>query len=358
MANTYWQRHSAYTIEDHWIRPAPGAKLEDYDPWDADRSAAKDENRPHRQLLRLAQQLRPYRRAAKLPLREHKLLSGWLRRNGLLGVLPHETMQYTTAAVWHEWPPQQRRKAGERPTGMRPVQRQVTRSSTGWHSRFRERGPERPLVHALLGKPVPIEALEGVAYRVEALRLTWPKGEFVTEPLGRRFQSFFPAKGAREAQQRDYVPFVRDASWEEYGEHLGVFIDAAYNLAAPLAGLQDWEPDGDWRDRNAIRAIDQINAAAGVVAPRGALMGDGSKALGWTSHSLLGIYALMMLEDISGGQRVMHCPVCGGFFLSAAHQSRFCSSTCRSTHHKREWRKAKAGQVDAPQSQPGDEVGS
>ena len=144
----------------------------------------------------------------------------------------------------------------------------------------------------------------------------------------------------REAQQRDYVPLVRDASWEEYGEYLGVFIDAAHNLAAPLAGLQDWEPDGDWHDRNASRAINQINAAAGVVAPRGALMPDGTKALGWTSHSLLGIYALMMLEDLSGGHRVMHCPVCGGFFLSAAHQSRFCSSTCRSTHHKREWRKA------------------
>ena len=69
MANTYWQRHSAYTIEDHWILPAPDAKLEDYDPLEADRSAPRDEDRPLSQLLRLAQQLRPYRRAAKLPLR-------------------------------------------------------------------------------------------------------------------------------------------------------------------------------------------------------------------------------------------------------------------------------------------------
>jgi ribosomal protein S27AE len=76
--------------------------------------------------------------------------------------------------------------------------------------------------------------------------------------------------------------------------------------------------------------------------------------IGWNSHSLLGTYALMILEGLTGKRRVMHCPECGGFFLSAVHQSRFCSSTCRSTHHKREWRKAK--KQGALQEQTGDEV--
>lgn len=347
LGRALWRRHSAYTISAGMIRPAPGARLETYDPWEADRTAAKDEERPHRALLRLAQQLRPYRRARELPMRERKLLLRWLRRNGLLGILPHEMIQFTTAAIWHEWPLPEMRQEGEPATGMRPLQRQVTRTGTGFSTRFQYRGAERALETARLGQPVAEEDLEGVGYRVETCSLTWPKGEFICEPLGRRFQRFFPASGAREAQRRDYVPSVREAFWEQYGEPLGHFIDTAYELAAPLAGLENWSPDGGFGDRNALRALAQINKAAAVVSPVAGLMADGGKALAWSSPSLLGMFAVMMLEDITGGQRVMHCPVCGGVFLSAAHQAKFCSSTCRATHHKREWRKTQASTAGA-----------
>lgn len=348
LGRSLWRRASGYVVRDGMIRPADGAAFEDYEPWEADRSARRDEERPHRILLRLAQQLRPYRRRRELPGRERQLLESWLRRNGLLGLLPHQTLQFTTAALWHEWPPPEHRDEGEAATGMRPLQRQVTRSATGWKMGYHERGAERGLDETLIGQPVAEEDLEGVGRRVETVYITWPKGELHVEPLGRRFQRFFSAEGAREAHRRDYVPCVRDAFWTDYGEPLGMFIDAAYALAAPLEGLEGWEkPTGDYRDRNAQRAIGQLNDAAGVVSPMGALLKAGGKTMAWTSPSLLGMYAVMMLEDISGGQRALHCPVCGGVFLSSAHQARFCSSTCRSTHHKREWRR-KGDETDAP----------
>ena len=45
---------------------------------------------------------------------------------------------------------------------------------------------------------------------------------------------------------------------------------------------------------------------------------------------------------LPAGQQVLRCPICGGVFLSAAYQARFCSTACRFAHHKREQRKRKA----------------
>jgi hypothetical protein len=326
------------------IRPAPGATLERYEPWQADRAAARDEERPYRELLRLAQQLRPFRRERELPTRERQLLERWLRRNGLLGLLPHETIQYTTAAHWQEWPPPDLRSPGEAPHMMRPAQRKVTRHAGGYVTEYQRRGPERPLDPALVGQPVAEEDLQGVGRAAETLFRKWPSDELVREPLGRRFERFFPASGPREAQRRDYPDPGTDAFWSEYGEPLNGFVSAVTALVDPLEGLEDWEgPTGDYRDDNALRALGQINGAASVVSPAGMLLAEGGKTIAWTSPSLLGLYAVMLLEDITGGQRVMHCPTCGGVFLSGAHQAKFCSSTCRATHHKREWRKARAG---------------
>lgn len=75
LGRSLWRRASAYTIRDNMIRPAEGATFDDYAPWLADRTAKKDEERPYRELLRLAQQLRSYRRRRELPAKERQLLS-------------------------------------------------------------------------------------------------------------------------------------------------------------------------------------------------------------------------------------------------------------------------------------------
>ena len=55
-----WCRASSYEVTADilcLIRPARGATLEPYDPWEADRSARLEEDRPYKQLLRLVQQI-------------------------------------------------------------------------------------------------------------------------------------------------------------------------------------------------------------------------------------------------------------------------------------------------------------
>ena len=79
----------------------------------------------------------------------------------------------------------------------------------------------------------------------------------------------------------------------------------------------------------------------------GALSETDEFFVGWASPSLLGMYALMLLNDLSDGHQVKRCPNCEVFFLAKNPRARYCSSTCRHAQQKREWRKAKAAKQDA-----------
>ena len=79
----------------------------------------------------------------------------------------------------------------------------------------------------------------------------------------------------------------------------------------------------------------------------GALSEDDELIVGWSSPSLLGMYALMLLNDRKAGHEVKRCPNCAVFFLAKNSRARYCSSTCRHAQQKREWRKAKAQRQDA-----------
>ena len=79
-----------------------------------------------------------------------------------------------------------------------------------------------------------------------------------------------------------------------------------------------------------------------VTSLAGWLDDKGKVQLQWSATSLLGCFAIMILQDLAGGQRVMRCPVCSGVFLAKSHQAKFCSKTCRDTYHKREQRRREA----------------
>ena len=116
-----WWRWTRYEIRDGYIRPAPGSRLESYDPrdiWLSTRPPAKSSNQrrsgepPYQSLLRLLGELE-YRRPGDAPLdfkpaqvdlllapltdeSEAKLLE-WCAQYGLLGILLHRTVQITLA---------------------------------------------------------------------------------------------------------------------------------------------------------------------------------------------------------------------------------------------------------------------
>lgn len=342
-----WLRYSAYTVSKTpllMIRPAATATLELYDPWEADRAAQGEEQRPYKQLLRMAQRTNLGAARFDMPKRERQQLEQWVRHNGLLGILPHETLFYRNAPHWHETPIElefsDSKKRGVRK--LTPYQVEVRRVSGDWSLTYHRVGDEHPLRTARRGDPVDPAMLYDSAKAAEVTYRSWPRGDVVRASLGRRFKTFFPARSRQEVEQREYASPASSRFWADYGEPLGLLLRYGWHLANALTAFSVWPPTEPWQERNAILALQQLNDAAIGASLVGRLEENGAVRLEWSGTSLLGCFATMILEDLAGGQRAMRCPVCRGVFLSSAHQAKFCSSTCRYTYHKREQRRRDA----------------
>ena len=84
-----WWRFDRYTVANGWIAPAPGARLERYDPWEAYR-ASRERNEgstPYQTLFTLLQKLN-FDKERRLKPEGERALEQWCGRNGLLGILP------------------------------------------------------------------------------------------------------------------------------------------------------------------------------------------------------------------------------------------------------------------------------
>lgn len=334
IGSDHWLR-CPYLAADHYLRPAPDAEPEFYDPWQADREAASEEERPYKVLLRLVQQIGLIR-GEVLGTRHRKRLEAWLAANGPLGLLPHETLEYRTAARWYPHMVEGA-KEGEL---FAPTQRHVRRTAGGWKTTLKQ-----------VGNATPVEAIEPYGLVDRTLLNRFAEGPYATyrssadgtiasDSLRARFEPYFPHLGPYEASVCDYPLFSEVEFWRSYSEPLYSFLWAVFSLANPLAGfLQEWEGE-EWRVRNAFLALGQINEHAFGCTPIGRLAPANQIELRWSFPSLLAIYAGFILRDLAAGQRVLRCPVCESLFLSGSYQAKFCSSTCRSAHHKRQQRAA------------------
>src|SRR5260370_42632092 len=84
-----WWRFDGYQIRNDAVRPADGASLEPYDPWDDyQRARLHRAEPPYQALLALLDHLPPSPDAA-LSAAERTALVNWCAKNGLLGRLPH-----------------------------------------------------------------------------------------------------------------------------------------------------------------------------------------------------------------------------------------------------------------------------
>ena len=348
-----WWRFSAYTVSNRplpTIHPTATAKLLPYDPWEADRAARSEDKRPYKQLLRLAQQADFSATRFDVPRRQRQRLEQWVHHNGLLGILPHETLEYRTAPHWHETPIEEELAAPAK-RGVRhlaPFQLQVRRAAGGWRVTYHCVGAEQPLRTARRGEPVDPAFVNRSAVPAATTFRTWPGGELEQQPLGRRFQTFFGGDSLRAVDEREYSSPSKVAFWKDYGEPVGLLLRYGRQLANALAAFEVSPRTEPWQEFNAMGALGQINDAAFAASLAGWLDDAGVVRLEWSATSLLGCFAIMMLQDLAGGQRAMRCPVCGGIFLSSAHQAKFCSTTCRYTHHKREQRRRDAEEGGTP----------
>lgn len=333
-----WVRASEYVIAGGRISADPQSNFEAYDPYEADRQAGSEEERPYKALLRLVQRINLDRRG--LGKREQDELSRWLAQNGLLGMLPHETLAFSTWPRWEAPPPELR--PGEGPPLYGAYQRCVRRAAAGWRTHMQLVGPELPEGSVEPGAEVPAELLSEELRPIEATYRRWPNGELESKPLS-SWSTYFPDLSPHQLERAEHASFWGESFWMHYSEPLSIFLAPMKRLALLLAIFERGRPsEGKRVRRSAAAALAQINDAAFGSHLAAYLDLEGKIAIGWAAPSLFGAFATLLLKDLAAGQQVLRCPICGGVFLSAAYQARFCSTACRFAHHKREQRKRKA----------------
>lgn len=308
-----WWRFSAYRIRQGRICPAPGAELQEYDPWPAAKPRAKRDVRPYTMLFALLDKIdRDKRNAASqglAPASQAALLE-WCRQHGLLGILRQRVAFYAipVGEVGERW---------------------YTPHPAGWSHRLtagRSGGRARVLIQNL------------------------KDGAFTEEPLWGETCSRFLSlpKRIRQRYPRAFAKPDTEDFWRCYGEPLEDFLGAARLLRDAVRNLDTARKDTTRRAPHVLDAntegvrswgLDVLNRLVGSVGV--ALRWDQADlryVLGWTTRSLLATLAMLALQDMAGGQHLGKCEVCEKFFIATDLKARFCSSRCYATSTKRRTR--------------------
>jgi hypothetical protein len=341
-----WLRSKGYRLEAGTIRLAPDAELELYDPWQEWASAA-DEERPYKRLLRLVQQLNPPRFNLPLPRRKQALLERWVQKNGLLGILPHETLEATMAPRWVDerqfMPVYEPSTPGVRSFVAAQRQRRWLPQARRWQDSTSRVGQARMSDPDREGELVPDKEVSGDRLPVEVRCRRLQDGSIQPRPLGEYYHGFFPDVPPAEAATYDYPSVETERFWRGYAESARQFVETGRFLSAALEGLARVRAGQLGEDElGPIRAaLEPLNAIASVANLSGSLPEVDGFAVGWSSPSLLGMYGLMLLEDLKAGQQVQRCANCDVYFLAKNPRALYCSTTCRNAQQKRQWRKAR-----------------
>ena len=336
-----WWRWTRYEIRDGCIRPAPGARLESYDPreiWLRTRPPAKSSNQgrsgepPYQSLLRLLGELE-YRRPGDAALdftpaevdfllaplseeSETKLLE-WCARYGLLGIVLHRTAQVTLAPR----------------TGLHQVQ--YTKIGSGWStteiSITRQEPVSMPSAVVL--------PLRGAGAVVERLGITWAR--------------FFPSVPPLQREVFLYPSPLTEEFWNWYAEPVADFLSGMRALMGLHQAIRLFQSES--RKARRLQKLQDALIPRHLLAE--GLLAGVSQALQWNpdrriqqkwvASSLLAWLATMMVAGLSNG-RALLCGGCGRPFVSAAYQARFCSVRCRWACQKRESPSRSRGRARRP----------
>ena len=325
-----WPRFSEYVIDDGYLKPAPSASLEWYDPW-KEYAAARDRqingDVAYDHLQNALQGVRPsasIRRSSSLPPRlsrfsyDSGLILEWCRNYGLLGVLLHKTMSMAFRT---------RSKGG----------RNVQWSTGRWLSVKQPDDGKTPRKFADLLKDERQHAEPHAMVR-RALN------EVRREPLTGTWKEFFPRIPPKEVAGHPFSTPETASFWRMYAEPVDEFILAATQVRAAVDGLCRSAKNGPRSDYPMCEeALAALLAPTTVIAPitkRGVV-------LTWASPSLLGYLGLMLLQDITRVGRVITCPDCG--HRKVSKRGIYCSIKCRKNAETRRYRaRKKAATTQAP----------
>jgi hypothetical protein len=380
VATANWTRWSGYQVVGGHIRPAPGAQLCRYDPWEAYRKARygsqKRQPAPYESLLELT---RPVLRPVTLGLGEFNdpptlftaeipdpagfeaELLPWMATHGLLGILLHSV---SAVFLWPRWELDTAAlslaetawtKMEPPPGRLYPHQRRFILSGPDWTeitvSGWIESPPRDS--EALRGQPVD-EELIPPEWVKSGCAVYQPNGSWELQRLETAWARFFPDVPAQERETWAYPLPLSDEFWTLYAEPLNDFLGGAATLRAALEHLKvpPAAPGSDptrreikeWYDVEVVKiGVARLNA---LVAPSRLIVAreDGNVLRQhWSSPSLFGSFALMALQDLTERRRLITCAGvrCGKVFVSSAYQATYCSNACRWVGEKRTQRETK-----------------
>ena len=157
------------------------------------------------------------------------------------------------------------------------------------------------------------------------------------QTLAEAWGRYFPGVPAVRRNSHPYPRPLEEDFWAGYAEPLAEFVWAAEALLGPVAELAEGagEPLRATR-RDPLGEVEILASQATLWLRRPT---GGTSEVAWTAPSLLCYLAVKALTDqISGGVRVLRCPVDGRIFASPSYQSRYCGERCRATAEKRKQR--------------------
>ena len=335
-----WWRFDHYEIRDGYIRPALGANLEKYDPWAAyraGRARAKGAESPYQSLLAMRENV-VFQPPCPLSAENEAKVLSWCKDYGLLGVL----LQRAQAVVLA---PRLEPQDGSQNEHLMPTLRRYFRTNEGW----------RETLQYIFGKGgyaiVDEAAREGELVSNEDSLSAWPRPHVLLQKLNENkleeelltgtWARFFPTISKESRETFSYPIPTSEEFWKLYSEPLDEFLVGASTLRWAIDGLARNKPkatasEGD--ERSLSRGIKVLHAMVAAVSPTIRPLDDGLFEQRWVAPSLLGSFAMMVLQDLTENNRLLSCEVCGKLFLSVAWQARYCSSKCRHTAQKRRYR--------------------
>jgi hypothetical protein len=343
-----WWRFTAYECREGSIRPAQGATLEPYDPWQAYRAAQagrKTRPSPYQPLLDLLDGItyRPVGEQgypALTPESEQQVLQ-WCATYGLLGVLPHRVRMVVLAPRWEPL-------FEGLPEALWPALRQYVRTATGWSLMVSSHLSGAPGE----GMPMPQGAPEARGRLVG--EPDWPHGwpmpgvllrelrgpAWRWEPLARTWGRFFPDLPTDGRETYAYPMPLTPAFWALYAEPVEAFLAGGLALREALRGLACLKPLAETSEDERQAIVGGMRVLQALVEPVGLtprLSDEGGVHQQWAATSLLASFAAMALQDLSV-KRLLGCAVCGRLFFSKAPRATYCRRTCRLTAQKRAYR--------------------
>jgi hypothetical protein len=252
----------------------------------------------------------------------------WCGEHGLLGSLLYDVHMVTVAPRWTNLP------SAPNKDELVPVQESFVQVGSGWITGARETGSpsidrshqEGDLVLPTHG-PRPVLPL-GVFAHVVGSRY---RGGLRIEhrPLETGWAPFFPDIPREKQATYPYPAPLSAEFWRLYAEPIDRFFSDARRLEWAISQLHT---------DNLVEPDDLLNILLARVSPSVTLK-DGSVRQWWSAGSLLGYFAMMAVQDVSGGWRMRDCEACGKQFVSHSLREHYCSVTCRRTQQMRRYRK-------------------